>query len=330
MIKKVKSTLINLFKIGFAIGLIAWLVKSGKFDFSDLKNLLDFRVILVCAILVGISNFAVSERWRYILKSQGFQCGFLETFRLTFIGLFFNFAVPGGVGGDVIKGYYVAKTNKQKKFLSVFTIFLDRIIGLFGMSLMSFGAVLIDFNFIWGSPKLKIIALFIFFLLSAFCLFWTISFSKKIRHFYFTQRILKILPISDRFFQLWDAMLIFKKQKTAFLLALVFSFASQFSTILFFIFCGKWLGLEIPIFVYFVVVPIGFMITAIPISPAGIGVGQAAFLYLFNVFQGDQNNVGAVLISAFQIMLFIWSLIGAYFYLTTKADQSNNIQNQTI
>ena len=40
---------------------------------------------------------------------------------------------------------------------------------------------------------------------------------------------------------------------------------------------------EIPWSTFFLVVPLGLVATAIPISPAGIGVGQAAFFALFQL-----------------------------------------------
>ena len=42
----------------------------------------------------------------------------------------------------------------------------------------------------------------------------------------------------------------------------------------------------IPISAYFFLVPVGTVVQALPISPAGIGVGQAAFFFLFNHYLG--------------------------------------------
>lgn len=324
---KIKSALKNIFKLAFSVLLIVWLVSSEKFDLSQLRLLLSTQIVFFVLLLMAISNFFASERWRSILISQGFSLTFWETLKLTYIGLFFNFAMPGGVGGDVVKGFYIAKNNSHRKFISVFTIFLDRIIGLFAMSIMAFLAVLSDFKFIWHNENLKIISIILGFLVFIFILFWGVAFSTGLRSSHLLQSLLNKLPHHHRVYQLWDSLLQIKEDKSAFLKALFFSFGAQICAILVFILCGKVLGLQLPIFTYFVAVPIGFMITAIPISPAGIGVGQAAFLYLFNVFSGDENNLGAIFITAFQAASLFWSLLGAYFYLTMKGVRLTSTQS---
>jgi uncharacterized membrane protein YbhN (UPF0104 family) len=69
---------------------------------------------------------------------------------------------------------------------------------------------------------------------------------------------------------------------------------------------------------YFLVAPLGFMATAIPISPAGVGVGQAAFYYLFNLYSGEKTDLGPTVITAYQVALFAFGVVGAVFYLQRK------------
>jgi hypothetical protein len=63
---------------------------------------------------------------------------------------------------------------------------------------------------------------------------------------------------------------------------------------------------------------IGIIVQALPISPAGIGVGQAAFFFLFNLSLGKESQLGPTAITMIQIMQFMWGLVGAYFYLQRK------------
>ncbi len=74
---------------------------------------------------------------------------------------------------------------------------------------------------------------------------------------------------------------------------------------------------------YFFVVPIGQMLTAIPISPAGVGVGQAAFYFLFNIYLGHQSQLGPTVMTVGQVMMFGFGIIGAYFYLRRRGSQSS-------
>jgi uncharacterized membrane protein YbhN (UPF0104 family) len=63
------------------------------------------------------------------------------------------------------------------------------------------------------------------------------------------------------------------------------------------------------------VVPMGFVVTAVPISPAGVGVGQVAFLYLFQAYLGHPTQFGSISITVFQICSVVWALVGAGLYL---------------
>ena len=41
--------------------------------------------------------------------------------------------MPGAVGGDIIKAFYVCRENSQRKTPVLLSILLDRIIGLLGL-----------------------------------------------------------------------------------------------------------------------------------------------------------------------------------------------------
>ena len=59
------------------------------------------------------------------------------------IGLASTLFMPGSVGGDLVKAYYVTKDAANKRPQAVMTIFLDRFIGLLGLlTVAGFGALL--------------------------------------------------------------------------------------------------------------------------------------------------------------------------------------------
>ena len=64
-----KKILINSLKILIAAGLIAWLLKSGKLDFSLLVKLADHPLAVALSIFFAIFNLVVcSIRWRSSLQ----------------------------------------------------------------------------------------------------------------------------------------------------------------------------------------------------------------------------------------------------------------------
>jgi len=63
---------------------------------------------------------------------------------------------------------------------------------------------------------------------------------------------------------------------------------------------------------YFLLVPLGLLLTAIPVSPAGLGVGQVAFLALFHWVGTSQ---GANLFTLYMASYVVINLTGALLYL---------------
>jgi hypothetical protein len=62
------------------------------------------------------------------------------------------------------------------------------------------------------------------------------------------------------------------------------------------------------------------MVTAIPISPAGVGVGQMAFYFLFNLYLGQKSQVGPTLATIFQVLQFGLSVFGAFYFVRRKGE----------
>lgn len=310
-----KGFLSLLFKVGFAGLLIYWLINHQGVDFSRLSTLLNFKDISVLLFITFLNLFICSERWRGILKSQGFKLSLVEGLKFTFIGLFFNFAIPGGVGGDVVKGYYISKKNPTSRLKAIMTLAIDRIFGLFSMVMMALFTMIFYSKNVAQTPHLKTIFLSLCFVFISMMIFWSIAFSRRIYNFGLLQKIITFLPFSEKLSTIFETISAYRNNKKAFFVAVFQSLIAQSISILFFVYLGKVLNFEISISNYFFVVPVGFIITAIPISPAGVGVGQAAFFFLFNLISVDSAELGPLGITMQQIILLFFGLIGAYFYI---------------
>ena len=59
-------------------------------------------------------------------------------------------------------------------------------------------------------------------------------------------------------------------------------------------------------------IPLGYLANALPITPGGIGVGEVAMESLFSMFSLEG---GAVVLLGWRVLLIIISLLGLYYYL---------------
>lgn len=324
MAKKAKNLLIQVLKVSFSFAIIYWLVSSGRLEFAALKSLLQPYYLIPLLTLEFFTFAFATERWRRFLHSQNIPLTFMETFKLNLIGNFFNYAMPGGVGGDLVKGYYITRKAPGAKLKAAITVFMDRLIGLFAMLVIALTMMAYRWDLVLEKTELQGILTILLAILAAFIVFWALVFSRRLHELNLLPRVLAKLPGGSRLTLLYESFVDYRHSKSVFISTFFLSLGSQLMSLCFFVVAGYGLGFsEVPLSVYFFVVPIGFMVQAIPISPAGVGVGQAAMLFLFNVALSTQSQVGSLTVTAFQIAGFLYGLIGAVFYLGISHKMKN-------
>ena len=138
----------------------------SNLDLSKLFKLLKSVnvVYLVLASFIYFSSQIISsERLRYILNYNEFFISFKKNFTLYLIGLFYNFFIPGGIGGDAYKSFLMNKKFDWKLSKVVKLILLDRMIGLGVLCCILVGLyelIFLSFNFIY-----LILTVFIFYVI---------------------------------------------------------------------------------------------------------------------------------------------------------------------
>ena len=118
----------------------------------EVLNNINILYLIIAASIYFSSQIISSERLRYILNDNKFIISFKQNFTLYLIGLFYNFFIPGGIGGDAYKSYLM--NNKFNWILSkvVKLLLLDRLIGLGVLCCILIGLyeiIFLNFNFIY-------------------------------------------------------------------------------------------------------------------------------------------------------------------------------------
>lgn len=318
-----KSLIQNILKVGFAVGLIYWMVATGKLDLRAFIRLSTPGLISFCMGCVFLQVFINNYRWLLLLRGQGIGANIQQSLPLTFIGMFFNFVMPGGVGGDVVKGYYLLQEHPQKKFAAAISIFMDRMVGFFVMIATAFFAVFFNWSSVSHSAELQSIAIGVSLLFLAFILFFSLSLSRRLGRSIMMswpgRLLFERLPGGKKIRRIYDVVHTYRNEPRKFFAAIILSLGNQLLLVAFVY--GVAIAMDvrsIPLAVYFFLVPLGIVVMALPISPAGIGVGQAAFYFLFSLYLGKSSQLGPTAVTMMQVTNFFWGLLGAYFYLRRK------------
>ncbi len=118
----------------------------------EVLNNINILYLIIAASIYFSSQIISSERLRYILNDNKFIISFKQNFTLYLIGLFYNFFIPGGIGGDAYKSFLMNKKFNWKLSKVVKLLLLDRLIGLGVLCCILIGLyeiIFLNFNFIY-------------------------------------------------------------------------------------------------------------------------------------------------------------------------------------
>jgi glycosyltransferase 2 family protein len=317
------SAIKNALKATFVFVLLYFLAKNGFLSVENTRRALtQWEYILPAAGLMFLNSFLSVFRWHIFLKAQAITLEFGRILRLSFVGNFFNIALPGAVSGDVVKAVYVAKEIHGMRAKAFSSILFDRVIGLSGLVLVSLGGLVFGMGSQWETGVLVGIEklVWIMGLTVLFSYVYLFAVHEKIdivlkvlTHF---QARLRVIGSVTR---TYEGLMHYRKHRGVVIFGLLLSLAIHVMVILSCIQAGRALGeFSVDEGAYFVLIPLGLLVTAIPIFPAGVGTGHAALGALFQLVGSAK---GADIFTLFAVYKILEGAVGGIFYLGFKTKQ---------
>ena len=118
-------------RIAAGIVLLGALFYFRLIDLDELRRALGHPGLLALALLAGIVTIPLAGlRWHLLLRSQGLVLHLWHTIRIVAMGAFFATFLPGGAGGDIVRGVYIYRASHGRRTSALLSIFIDRLIGL--------------------------------------------------------------------------------------------------------------------------------------------------------------------------------------------------------
>jgi len=255
---------------------------------------------IAALLLYLLSLFTSTIRWKTLLKPLGRDFGNLSTFRLFslyLMGAFFNRFLPGMVGGDAVRTYYLYK-DTERGSLSLATVFADRYMGFLAMITLGLTAIPFGIHKIRGTGAewaVPVIAL----------IFIAISF------------FIFVLKIGKRFTTIQRIHKYFRKLKHSpviLLKAFALSTVIQVIGIVSVYILSVGIGSDASLVEYFLFIPIINTLTTLPISISGLGVREGAFVMLLGL-TGVPADVATSISLAWFLAYTVGSMPGIIVYI---------------
>jgi len=250
----------------------------SKIDWQNTKESLksaDFVWLIFALFCFNFSQLLSAFRLKQFFDSLQVNLSPKNNIILYYKGMLYNLLLPGGIGGDAYKIYYIRKRNEVRTKRLIKAVFLDRLSGLIAMIILIF--LFLYFTKL-GSDLTLILVMGILLIYPSFFLFWNQLFKKFKRRFF----QINLLALLVQLFQV---------------IAVIFIM----------------LGLEVKdnYLIYLIIFLVSSIATVIPITIGGLGIRELVFFYAASVFRFDQGLSVSISLLFFFITL-LSSLAGIF------------------
>jgi len=306
----VKKTILKLTITSLAVGLLLLVT-----DISDVLSKIrraNGLVIAVSILSIWVAQAISSLRWQWILRADGANVPLGFLFISYMVGMFANALLPTSIGGDIVKTYDVYQRTKDIS-LSITSVFMERFSGLLVLLGLSWAGVSIACrlwapSLFWGwiiasaGACLLVLAMF-----KCGVIDRIISWAEKGMFARLARLVRKCAAIIAAYRN--RKLLIFK--------LIIISIPVQLLTIVIYQMIGASLAIEIPFIYYLFGVPLIVILSLLPISLGGLGVREAAGVFVFG-FAGLSPEAALSLSVLFTAVTYLASLLGAVFLILRK------------
>lgn len=278
-----RRILVSGLQIVATVALVAWILlrNDGR---TVLATLGGIHVGWLAAALATMALSLVLGAWQWerLLAVQKVDAPIGRLFHAYSLGMFLNFVLPSGVGGDFVRALALQRDTKSGA-RGVAATLLDRFAGLFTLALLAFAASLL---LIAGEhdPLFENMALLTGLAALGFCVVAAVLFSRRILGWF--------APLAG-FVGEWRLITMARGLREAFLeyrmapgpvgAVVLLSLVVQFLRIVVHALCARALGLHIEFAWFLLFVPIVSLVSILPISVGGWGLREGTQKTFFSL-----------------------------------------------
>lgn len=128
----------NAFKVIVTLAALYWL--SRNLHFEEFKKSIinaNYWYLFLALLSYITSQIVASSRLNSFFKTINLKLSEVYNMKLYWLGLLYNFFLPGGVGGDAYKVYFLKKKYNIKTRQLLSAVFFDRLSGLWALAILS-------------------------------------------------------------------------------------------------------------------------------------------------------------------------------------------------
>ena len=268
----------------------------------------------------SVVEILATVRWQMLLRIQGITLGWLRALAVVMVGLFFNMFLPGLVGGDAVRLYFVFKCTPRKKTPATLSVAMDRILGM--LSILFLAALSISLRFGWLSRSratLHIVYL-VLALLGVGCVCVLLFFGAV--YFGLLRKLSKRIPFRPAIVESGKALRLYGAHPGIMGIAFAITVVAHIAYYLSFYCATQSLHgtrtAAVSVTDILSIMPLVNTVTALPISFGGVGVRETLFQELLGNLAHVAPPIAAIGASLGFVIQASWGLLGAAVFLLSQ------------
>ncbi|MDQ2713769.1 MAG: flippase-like domain-containing protein [Chloroflexota bacterium] len=280
------------------------------------------HAILLIGLVVGAASLVASAyQWRSLLYAERMRFDLADLINLYVVGIAFSHFLPTGIGGDVVKALYTGREpgESERAFSAVI---MSRLTGFVGMLAMATTALVL-----WHTSFSAPVALG-FALLG---LLLTAMIVAALCSAIWLPRLLRGRRTAPRILgsvlRTGTALLASARRPRSLCIATLFGMFFWLLACLNYYGYATALDIHVPLYFYFVAIPLISLITLLPISINGFGLRETALVYVLATAHVPSTT--ALLLGLLvDVQALIFGLIGGCIYLTISGKKAIRVGHE--
>jgi uncharacterized protein (TIRG00374 family) len=311
----VKEKLLNLLKVAVSVGLIVYVFSQPTIREADWGAMLaDVRVwpwLVALVVYFGAIGLNVLK-WQYLLATLGVHVPYRSMFRHNMVGLFFANLPLSMVGGDIARGWDLARGVEGQGAAVAVSVLVDRLVGLaaflvaavVGMAYAVYGLGRADMTWLLVTVILVLVAFAV-----AFALLMSQRLRRLVERLFGMGPLSRLLPLYQN---LSDSVQVYRTRVDALGVAFCLGLATVLATCVVNYLAAVTVGVDVAFVWVLILTPLTPFALYIPSIASGLGVNQAVFVALYHNLAGVMDQAPALAMSlVMQLTIYVSSLPGA-------------------
>jgi uncharacterized protein (TIRG00374 family) len=259
--------------------------------------------------LLGLAIYFVAIgfnvlKWQRLLQTLGVEVPYPSLYRHNLVGLFFALLPLSMVGGDIARGWDLARHVEGQAAPVAVSVLVDRLIGLAGFLLaavigLACAVVLLK------HPDLTWLLTTLIVVLAAYAVAFAVLMSQRLRRL--VERLFRVGPL-ERFLPLYqrlsDSVQVYRTHGRALVVALLIQLLTVLTTCVVNYLAAVAAGTDVPLAWVFVLTPLTAFAPFLPSIASGLGWNQGVFVVLYV----ELAQLGADRPDAFAASVLVMSL----------------------